>query len=193
MFISWLLPRKTASAVLIDMPNVQNEGRVFGKSRFHIVWGALRAFIEKDLRGTKPVLKVGFQRPHTDPEVIERWRRQAEPFWSADGYQLELYAKRDVDSGVSYHMYRAAKFASDAKAKKLRIILVSGDALFGDVFLKLKKDYEGELALELILYAWGTESLARSLALTAGSRNIRYLEQVPGLVRKPRVDQKPVR
>lgn len=191
-FWDWVM-RRPASAVLIDMPNVENEGRSRNTRRFSIVWKILRTAIEKELRGTTSVIKTGFHRPDRNRAVVERWKRQALPHWQRQNYDLVTYYKRDIDSGISYWMYRAAKKARERGAKHLKIVLVSGDALYGEVFQALQEDYRGKLKIELVIYAWGVQSLSRDLALLAGPRNIRYLDQIPGLIRGELARQKPTR
>ena len=71
MFIWDWIKRRPASAVLIDMPNVENEGHGTKRVRISIVWGVLRTTIEMQLRRTVPVLKAGFHQPDRDKSVVE--------------------------------------------------------------------------------------------------------------------------
>ncbi|MGB4076120.1 MAG: hypothetical protein WBK28_00235 [Minisyncoccia bacterium] len=165
------------------MLNVVNRDKRISGRRLPIVWSILRKRLALELTGSTP-LEGGLRAyywPDTDPGVVERWLKQAVPHWEQQGYRLFAKTKDDTDSQIVGAMARLVGRAVRLGYKKLRIVVVSGDAIFGDEFEELRREYEGKIALELIVYSWPS---ALSVSLGRIAKRFRSLASVQGLVRR---------
>ncbi len=168
--------RRTATAVLIDMPNVANRDIKHTHKPLRVAWRLLRKEIREDVSGTL-IHAAGYHRPARDKDEAEEWGEQAEPHWQKAGYMLKTVYRDDIDSDIVEGMWDAAKKASDERYTKLRFIIVSGDHVFAEKYERLRERYAGDLEFELFVYAW-RGGLSGDLRRVAGANHVRYLNAI---------------
>lgn len=172
-------------AVFIDMPNVVAEGYSVIDAPYKPDWLWFIGFLEgKEIGATVPIVRYACDKLRGDPQSIDAWYERAKTWWQGNGYEFIADAKGDIDSFIGVGVMKAAALAHDQEMKRLRIVLVSGDAIHLRGYTTARELYKKEgLEFELVVYSWD-QSMSRELARAAGEGNTRSLENLEGLLPK---------
>lgn len=174
--------RNPAGAVFIDMLNVVNRDKMYGRRPLKIAWSKLRAVLDNDIAGCDRLHAAGYHFPTRYSRVLKRWLAQTEPAWRTAGYTLVPGLKDDTDSNMVADILLTARRAELLGYRKLVIVIVSGDGIFAEKYRALKKEYKGTLSLKVVFYSWKELRSGQHL-LVPGPKILRDLESIKGLER----------
>lgn len=165
------------------MPNVVAEGYNVIGSPYKPDWLWLIHYLQrKEVGSVTPLLRQACDKLRGEAQTHEVWYERAKQWWSSQDYEFIADAKGDIDSFIGVGIMKAAALAYFHQKKKLRIVLVSGDAIHLRGYQAAQTLYEKKgLTMELVVYSWD-QSMSRELARAAGKGKTRSLENLNGLL-----------
>lgn len=151
---------EVTSAIYIDMPNVERRG----DERLHIRWPRLFEEIEKELAGTKLIHAGAYSGVWSSPS--ERQAHYLDSLgkeFGRQGFEFHTREAKDIDSWIVNDLWMSVARTQELTIRekevliyplRLKHILVSGDGGYLRAYRSLKKVYEQDLEIEVVVFAW---------------------------------------
>lgn len=185
---SVVLPEtETFGIVTIDMPNIVYRGYNDSHESYYVHWHVLLDHILPELEHTRALYKGAYQTLRRRTLAGARWEERARLRWNESDFALVTNKRSDIDSYIVNDLWQSVATLLENKEKaKVKLVLVSGDGGYVRTLKAIQETYPTRLSLDAIVYTW-RNSLSAELEAFVGSENIRYLDDIAGIVKNPAV------